>query len=124
MILKHVLAFVLAAAVLQFSASPANAETPSLRLPPGIAAQAEPLLAAMMDHCTESHRSPEHMAMMMVDMQALADRLPPGIFLQVLDTMAELPVAKMMVVHHAVREGGLLDQPPGQILRYVQGLAR
>ncbi len=123
MIRKHVIAFTLAVALMQFSASVAAAAAPSLTLPPGIAAQAEPLLAAMMDQCSESHRSSEHMAMMMADMQALADRLPPGIFLQVLQTMAELPMEKMMVVHRAVREGGLLDQPPGQILRYVKDLA-
>ncbi len=119
----YALLFMLGLALIQFQPSFASAEETSLQnLPPGIAAQAQPLLDAMMAQCPESHMTPEHMAMMMVDMQAMADQLPPGIFLKILRAMSQLEMADMMAVHRAVREGGLLQRPPGDILRFVQEL--
>ena len=53
----------------------------ALDLPPGIAAQAQPLpAAAMMTHMQQMGLSLEQMEMMMADMQMMADQLPPGIF--------------------------------------------
>ena len=117
------LLFVLALAMVQPLA--ASAQDMTLRnLPPGIAAEAQPLLDAMMAQCPAAHMTPGHMAMMMADMQAMADQLPPGIFLNILQAMAQLDMEAMMAVHRAVREGGLLQQPPGEILRFVRELAR
>ena len=57
---------------------------------PGIAAQAQPLLMAMMTHMQQMGLSLEQMEMMMADMQMMADQLPPGIFLQILRLMSQL----------------------------------
>ena len=119
----YALLFMLGLALIQFQPGFASAEETSLQnLPPGIAAQAQSLLDAMMAQCPERHMTPEHMAMMMADMQAMADQLPPGIFLEILRAMSQLEMADMMAVHRAVREGGLLQWPPGAILRFVQEL--
>ena len=93
-------------------------------LPPGIARQAQPLLAAMMQHMQEMGMMPEQMEMMMADMQMMVDRLPPGIFLQVLQLMPQLEMEEMMLVHQLIREGGLLEAPPGQIVVLIRSLLR
>lgn len=98
-------------------------DAPSLNLPPGIAKQAQPLLEAMMAHMEQMGMSPAEMDMMMADMQAMADQLPPGIFLQILELMPQLDMDAMMALHQQMHEGNLLQQPPGQILRYVKELA-
>jgi len=97
------------------------AEGCSLDLPPDIAAQAEPLLHAMMQ---QHDMSSQQMSMMMADMQTLADQLPPGIFLQLLQLMSQLDMAQMMTLHQQIQQGDLLQQPPGQILIFVQNLAQ
>lgn len=99
-------------------------EMPTLNLPPGIAAQAQPLLEAMMVHMQQMDLSPEQMEMMMADMQMMADQLPPGIFLQILRLMSQLGMEDMMFLHQQIHMGGLLQQPPGQILIAVLELAR
>ena len=95
-----------------------------LDLPPGIAAQAEPIHEAMMARCQRAGMSPEHMRMMMADLQQMADQLPPGVFLQILRLMSGIDMAEMMAVHQSVREGGLLQQPPGRVVHFVRELAR
>ena len=105
-------------------AGPAAAQTPQLDLPPGIAKQAQPLLVEMMTRMGQMHPSEVQMQMMMADMQTMADRLPPGIFLQLLKSMLKLDMNDMMALHQKIHQGDLLQQPPGQILRFVQGLAR
>jgi hypothetical protein len=99
-------------------------EMPTLKLPPGIAAQAQPLLEAMMAHMQQMDLSPEQMEMMMADMQMMVDQLPPGIFLQILRLMSQLGMEDMMFLHQQIHMGGLLQQPPGQILIAVLELAR
>lgn len=99
-------------------------EMPALDLPPGIAMQAQPLIAAMMDRMQEAGMSHEQMHMMMADMQGMAAQLPPGIFLQILRLMPQLDMADMMTLHQAAHQGDLLQLPPGQILRFVRELAR
>lgn len=101
---------------------------PSLDLPPGIEAQAQPLLMAMMARMQQSGMSHEQQHMMMDDMQtmanlSLAERLPPGIFLQILELMPQLDMADMMALHQQMHQGDLLQQPPGQILLFVRNLA-
>lgn len=108
----------LSASVLGASAQAA----PALSLPPGIAAQAQPLLDAMMAHMQQMGMSQADMQFMMADMQTLADQLPPGIFLQVLQLMPQLDMAGMMAFHQAVEQGNLLQQPPGQVLRFARSL--
>jgi hypothetical protein len=106
-------------------AGAASAEgMPSLDLPPGIAAQAQPLVAAMMARMQQMGMSPAQMQMMMADMQALANQLPPGIFLQLLRLMPQLDRSDMMELHRQIRQEGLLLEPPGQILVVVKHLAR
>jgi hypothetical protein len=97
---------------------------PSLDLPPGVAAQAEPLLMAMMDHMQQMGMSPEQMEMMMADMRAMVGQLPPGIFLELLRLMPQLGMEEIMALHQQMHEGDLLQQPSGQILSYVQKLVR
>jgi hypothetical protein len=53
----------------------------------------------------------------------MADQLPPGIFLQLLQLMTQLEMPAMMEVHEAMHDGDLLQQPPGQVLRFVRDLA-
>lgn len=114
-------AFVLAA----LPASLAFADgMPGLDLPPGITAQAQPHLDAMMQRMQQNGMSHEQMHMMMSDMQTMADQLPPGIFLQLLKLMPELDMQEMMALHQQMHQGDLLQQPPGQILKYVKQLAR
>ncbi len=100
----------------------ASAQGPQhLDLPPGIAAQAQPLLADMMERMEDMGMSD---AQMMADMQAMVDQLPPGIFLQILQLMPQIEMANMMPLHQQLHGGGgLLNLPPGQILRTVQQLA-
>jgi hypothetical protein len=101
----------------------ASAQEMHLDLPPGIAKQAEPLMMDMMAHMDEMEVSEEEMAMMMEEMQMMADQLPPGIFLQLLQLMTQLEMPAMMEVHEAMHDGDLLQQPPGQVLRFVRDLA-
>jgi hypothetical protein len=101
---------------------------PALELPPGIEDQAQPYLAAMMERMQDMGMSHEQQHMMMEDMQAMADmssadRLPPGVFLQILALMPELTMPEMMTLHQAMHQGDLLQQSPGQILLFVQELA-
>ena len=97
---------------------------PALDLPPGIAAQAEPLMMAMMEHMEQMGMSMEEMEMMMADMQTMAEQLPPGIFLELLKLMPQLSMDQMMALHQQMHQGDLLEQSPGQILSYVQKLVR
>lgn len=99
-------------------------EGAALDLPPGIAMQAQPLLEDMMERMQQMGMSSEQMQIMMADMQTMADQLPPGIFLQLLELMPRLGMQEMMELHQQLHQGGLLQQPPGQILRVAQGLAR
>jgi hypothetical protein len=92
-------------------------------LPPGIAAQALPILEEMRAHMMEMEMAPGEMQMMMADMQRLAEQLPPGIFLQILELMHELDMQAMMMFHQQIRQGNLLELPPGQILLYVKQLS-
>jgi hypothetical protein len=101
----------------------AAAQEMHLDLPPGIAKQAQPLLVEMMAHMDEMGMSEAEMDMMMADMQMMAEQLPPGIFLQLVQIMSELEMGAMMDVHNAVHGGDLLEQPPGQVLRIVRNLA-
>ena len=104
--------------------SAAAQEVPMINLPPGIAAQAQPLLEAMMVHMQQMGMSPEQIEMMMADMQAIADQLPPGIFLKLLKLMEQLDMQEMMALHQQIHQGTLLQQPPGQILTFVLRLVR
>lgn len=111
-------------AVAGLSAGVASAQTmPALDLPPGIAAQAQPYLEAMMAHMEQMGMSEMEMEMMMADMQMVVDALPPGIFLQILQLMSELTMPEMMSLHEQLHQGDLLQQPPGQVLRTVLDLA-
>lgn len=121
-ILAIFLALITALVVLP--AGSAFAQTPSgLNLPPGIAAQAEPLLIAMTAHMESTGMSSEEIQTMSADMQTLAAQLPPGIFLQILRVMPRLDMAAMMTFHQQIEQGQLLQQPPGQILTFVFNLA-
>jgi hypothetical protein len=95
-----------------------------LELPPGIQKQAEPLVERMMDHMEGMGMSHEQVELMMADMQLMADQLPPGIFLQLLELMPQLDMDDMMSLHQEIHEGGLLDGPPGQVISFVRGLTR
>lgn len=107
------------------SAGSASAqEVPMIDLPPGIAAQAQPLLETMMAHMQQMGMSPEQMEMMMNDMQGMADQLPPGIFLKLLKLMLQLDMEEMIALHQQIHQGTLLQQSPGQILIFVLQLAR
>lgn len=107
------------------SAGSASAqEVPMIDLPPGIAAQAQPLLETMMAHMQQMGMSPEQMEMMMNDMQGIADQLPPGIFLKLLKLMLQLDMEEMIALHQQIHQGTLLQQSPGQILIFVLQLAR
>ena len=108
-----------------FPAAPVSAQAEmTLDLPPGIAKQAQPLLEQMMQHMQEMGMSEAEMQMMMADMQMMADRLPPGIFLQILELMHQLDMPEMMQLHMLMHQGDLLQQPPGQVLVFVKGLVR
>lgn len=101
---------------------------PALDLPPGIEDQAQPLLEDMSARMQQMGMTHEHMTheqqhMMMENMQAMADQLPPGIFLQILALMPQLDMADMMLLHQEMHQGDLLQQSPGQILLFVQDLA-
>ena len=120
--LSLLLALVLVLAALPVAAA-ADSEAPALDLPPGIAAQAQPLLAEMMQHMEQMDMSPAEMQMMMADMQAMADQLPPGIFLQLLRLMPKLSMSQMMALHQALQQSTLLQQSPGQVLKFVHRLA-
>ena len=108
--------------VLPAGLASAQEMSPALDLPPGIAAQAEPLLMAMMEHMQQMEMSMKQMEMMMADMQAMAEQLPPGIFLELLKLMPQLGMDQMMALHEQMHQGDLLQQSPGQILSYVQKL--
>ncbi len=111
------------ALVVPLTASAATQDTFALNLPPGIARQAEPLLEDMLTRMQQMGMSPEQIQMMHVDMQAVADQLPPGIFLQILKLMPSLAMSDMMHLHQGLHGGDLLQQPPGQILRFVRNLS-
>ena len=93
----------------------------SLNLPPGIAKQAQPLIAEMMQQMDMDHGQ---MHDMMAHMQTMADELPPGIFLQILELMLQIDMPDMMTLHQQMHQGDLLQQPPGQILKVVRQLAQ
>ena len=103
------LLFVLALVLVSVGSVSAQ-EMPMLDLPPGIAAQAQPLLMAMMTHMQQMGLSLEQMEMMMADMQMMADQLPPGIFLQILRLMSQLDMEDMMFLHQQIH-GRLLPWP-------------
>ena len=102
------LLFVLALVLVSVGSVSAQ-EMPMLDLPHGIAAQAQPLLMAMMTHMQQMGLSLEQM--MMADMQMMADQLPPGIFLQILRLMSQLDMEDMMFLHQQIHMGDLLQQP-------------
>lgn len=112
---------VLVVAVLPLSVASAQT-TPALNLPPGIEELAQPYLEVMMQHMQQMGMSPEQMQMIMADMQSMADQLPPGIFLQILQWMPQLDMSNMLALHQQMQQGDLLEQPPGQILLIIQGL--
>ncbi|MDT8322283.1 MAG: hypothetical protein RQ826_17335 [Xanthomonadales bacterium] len=119
-----ILVLVLVLALAGLSTGVASAQAmPALDLPPGIADQAQPHLEAMMAHMEQMGMSEMEMEMMMADMQIMADQLPPGIFLQLLQLMPELMMEEMMSLHQQLHQGDLLQQPPGEILLAVQALA-
>ncbi len=125
MIRRITLIVVLGLILVSFTAGVVSADAmPHLNLPPGIAKQAQPLIAQMMDRMEQMGMSNEQMQMMMADMDAMVDELPPGIFLQLLQLMPRLDMADMMAVHQAMHQGDLLQQPPGQILIFVRELAQ
>ena len=98
---------------------------PSLNLPPGIEAQAQPLLMDMMERMSSMPGMTDEMMMQhMQHMQTMADELPPGIFLNLLKLMPQLDMPDMMTLHKAMTQGDLMQQPPGQILIFVQNLAK
>ena len=96
----------------------------SLNLPPGIAKQAQPLFAEMMERMQQMDMDHGQMHDMMAHMQTMADELPPGIFLQILELMLQIDMPDMMTLHQQMHQGDLLQQPPGQILKVVRQLAR
>lgn len=117
--------FILTLMLTTASVGLASAQGPaSLDLPPGIAAQAQPLIEAMMARMQENGMSHGDMSMMMTHMQTMVDTLPPGIFLKILKLASELDMHEMMTLHQAMHQGDLLQQPPGQILKFVKDLAR
>ena len=125
MIHKILVSLILAGALLGLSGGAALAHgTPPLELPPGIQKQAEPLVERMMDHMEGMGMSHEQVELMMADLQLMADQLPPGIFLQLLELMPQLDMDDMMSLHQEIHEGGLLDGPPGQVISFVRGLTR
>ncbi len=97
--------------------------TRPVRLPPGIAMQAQPLIADMMARMQQMGMSAEQMQGMMADMQRMTRQLPPGIFLELLKVMSRLDLQEMMAFHEQLHQGDLLHQPPGQILRVARGLS-
>lgn len=117
-------AFMLSLSLIGFSGGIAAAQDmPTLNLPPGIAKQAQPLFQDMMTQMQDMGMTSDQMQMMMADMQTMGDQLPPGILLQILQLMPQLDMGEMMTLHQQMHQGGLLLQPPGQILRYVKDLA-
>lgn len=122
---KKFLTIALLVAVLALAAFPAPVSAEmhlTLDLPPGIAKQSQPLLEQMMHHMQQMEMTEMQMQMMMADMQAMADQLPPGIFLQLLKIMLNLDMPEMMQLHQAI-QGGLLQQPPGQVLVFARSLS-
>jgi hypothetical protein len=99
-------------------------DMPSLDLPPGVAAQAQPHLEAMMRHMQASGMTHDQMKTMMADMQKVVDQLPPGIFLQILELVSQLDMDERMALHREMHQGNLLQQPPGKILAFVRDLAQ
>jgi hypothetical protein len=91
-------------------------------LPPGIAKKVEPLLEQMMAKMMAMEPM-AHPPMHKEHLQALIDQLPPGILVQVLEAMLQFDMPAMMQFHQAI-ESGLLQQPPGQVLRFAEGLAQ
>ena len=97
---------------------------PSLDLPPGIEAQAQPLIQDMMERMSSMPGMTEEMMMQhMQHMQTMADELPTGVFLNILKLMPQLEMPDMMLLHQEM-QGDLLQQPPGQILKFVKSLAK
>lgn len=124
MIRRLSLLLILVLAIAGVSTGIASAQTmPALDLPPGIAAQAQPYLEAMMAQMQQMGMSEMQMMMMMADMQTMVNQLPPGILLQILQLMPELTMPEMMSLHQQLHQGDLLQQPPGQILLVVRALA-
>lgn len=123
MIRRVTLALTLALALAVPLMGSASAQEMHPDLPPGIAKQTQPLMMEMMTRMDTMGMSEDDMDMMMSDMQMMAEQLPPGIFLQLVQIMSQLEMDTMMEVHNAVHGGDLLEQPPGQILRTVRGLA-
>ena len=77
-----------------------------------------------MQRMEEIDMSEPPITMLMADMQAMTAELPPGIFLQLLQLMSALDMMEIMQIREARHGGGtLLEQPPGQILRFVRELA-
>jgi hypothetical protein len=96
-------------------------------LPPGIAVKVEPLLAKLLGHHEMGMgegMSHEHMEAHLTQFQQMIDQLPPGIVVGILEILVDSPCMVMMHFHHAVEEEGLLDQPPGQILKFVKTLGK
>ena len=99
-------------------------DLPALDLPPGIEAQAQPLIHDMMQRMSSMPGMTEDMMKQhMQHMQTMADELPPGVFLNILKLMPQLEMSDMMLLHQEM-QGDLLQQPPGQILSFVKNLAR
>ena len=125
MIRKISFMLVLSLIVAGFTAGAVSADAVSaLNLPTGIAKQAQPLIDQMMESMQQMGTSDVQMQMMMADMQTMADQLPPGIFLQILELMPQLDMADMMTLHPEMHGGDLLQQPPGQILIFVREFAQ
>lgn len=90
-------------------------------LPPGVAKKVSALLDELMSHHHMGHC--EHHAHHMGQIQQMIDQLPPGILVGVLEAMLDFDMEEMMAFHTAI-DDGLLAQPPGQILNFVQELAQ
>ena len=117
------LALVLVLAGISVGAASAD-EIPALDLPPGIEAQAQPLLEEMELRMVSMGMTPEMMEQHMQHMQTMVDELPPGIFLNLLKLMPQLDMPDMMTLHNAMTQGNLMQQPPGQILKFVKSLSK
>jgi hypothetical protein len=116
--------FGLAAVLLLLTLLPgaAVAQTPALDIPAGVQRAAAPYIAALLEHA-EHHEDPgAHLAMMIEMLNTLADRLPAGVFLDVLRILAQLDEEDHMAFHHAVMESDLLDQGPGLVIAFAQQL--
>ena len=98
----------------------AAAQAPVVDLPPSIAAQAEPLVLRMIGRMEGMGMGSDHV---LGHMRVLSEALPPGIFLQFLELALQLDMPAMVTLHKAVFQEGLLQQPPGEVLLFVRGLA-